>query len=68
MTAFGGSVSADRLESMLIDQCSEMPKTTPVYIAADALYEKLKQKACERCGESVDQRKALGSLVLRVSP
>jgi hypothetical protein len=40
----GGSVSADTLESMLVDQCNELPKTTPVFFAADALYEKLKQK------------------------
>jgi hypothetical protein len=40
-----GTLSAQTLESMLIDQCNEMPKETPLYLAADSLYEKLKQKS-----------------------
>jgi hypothetical protein len=39
-----GSLSPQTLESMLVDQCNDMPKDSELYTAADALYEKLKQK------------------------
>jgi hypothetical protein len=44
MLTVGGSVSADTLESMLADQCTNEGESTTVWIAADDLYDKLRQK------------------------
>jgi hypothetical protein len=41
----GGSLSSDTFKSMLVDQCKEDGFTNaPVFIAAEALYDRLKEK------------------------